>query len=496
MVVKQGEVKDLPQQGAAAAAGIDLDRLVEDFTILAADYADLDFSAPYGRLDIRRRVPDITAVRIELLWPTKAALQLCSVVIDADGLDDPVAQTVRTMSSTADENFAEMLAEGKMLGAKGRTTTVRSGWEDRPWLQFDFQQPVDLRRIRLRNAGGVGPGASSTRLRGTQVLVQTADGWWHTIYDGWQREREFQQLVEREYGGSLLTRSLATTAQRRFAALDRLRRPAETDDQQGTREQQGKQEQQGRQGQRVKAELVKILAGIQIGTYNTLKVYQDLNKVGLSHDEVAHLQQLVTQKLLSRRQLEFNLHGLRRTFRFWSENEKRRYLQFAVDVTESLQEMNGHACLGFGSVFAVVRDHEFLSHDDDLDVIVGFEPGEADNLAQARELVKKWLTRHGFKVVGSYVSHTWVYPPWGGPKVDVFVGLFEGDSIAWYPGRRGQLTRDIVFPASKRELMGIDCPVPNDPELYLERVYGPGWATPDPHFRHAWKRSEWSDIEK
>lgn len=452
--------------------GVDLERLVDSFVDLAEDYHDLDFSSPYGRLDLRRRIPEVTKLRIELLWPTKTELQLASVLIDADGLDDPVSQTVRRTSSVWNDAFAAKLERGDLFGPKRRSATVRTSWEDRPWLEIGFDGPVDLRRVRLRNAGGVGPGASSTRARGIQVLAQTADGWWQTIYDGWQREREFQQLVERQYAGSPLRRSLATALRRRRG------RPSSEDD------------------HRTEAELVKILTGIQIGTYNTLKVFKDLNPVGLPSEQVAHFQRLVTDKVLARRQLEFNLHGLRRTFRFWSEEEKRRYLQFTVDVTNCLRELNGNACLGFGSVFAVIRDQEFLGHDDDLDVVIGFDPSEASTLAAGRELVKQWLTKHGYKVVGNYTSHTWVFPPWGGPKIDAFVSIFEGDSIAWYPGRRGSLSRDIMFPPQERALMGVDCPVPRQPELYLERVYGPGWASPDPHYRHPWKRSEWSDIEK
>ena len=451
---------------------IDLEGLVDDFVELAEGYSDLDFSAPYGRLNVTRQVPDVTCLRIELPWPNKTELQLASVLIDADGLDDPVAQTERRMSSAWSDEHAELLQRGDLFKPKRRQAAVRTKWEDRPWLEIEFKQPVDLRRLRLRNIGGNGPGGSSTRVRGIHVLVRTTDGWWTTIYDGWQREREFLQKVERKYSGAPLARSLETKVRRR------LNRPATPQD------------------HRVEGDLIKILASMQIGTYNTLKVFKDLNRVGLSLEEVAQLQRLVTDKILAKRQMEFNLHGLRRTFRFWSEAEKRRYLEFTVDVANCLRKLNDNVCLGFGSVLAVVRDHELLPHDDDLDVIIGFDPDQAATLAEGRELVKKCLTDNGFKVVGNFTSHTWVYPPWGGSKIDAFVSIFEGDSIAWYPSRRGTLTRDVMFPPSEQALMGIDCPVPRQPEAYLEGVYGPGWATPDPHYRHPWKRSEWSDLEK
>jgi hypothetical protein len=51
-----------------------------------------------------------------------------------------------------------------------------------------------------------------------------------------------------------------------------------------------------------------------------------------------------------------------------------------------------------------------------------------------------------------------------------------------------------MFPTTERPLLDIACPVPHDPELYLERVYGAGWRQPDPGFTHAWDPAEYQDL--
>ena len=449
---------------------VDLERLVDEFVELTADFSDLDFRAPYGRLDMKTWIPDVNCLRIELQWPLGTELQLASVLLSANGLDDPVADTIRRASSTWDEGFAAMLENGDLFEQRRSTAAVRTKSEVRPWLEIEFTAPVDLKRVRLRNVGGQGAWGSNTWTRGIQILVRTSDGWWSTIYDGWEREREFQHRVELKFGGRLATRAIETKVRRRLGR-ERTAGP-----------------------HYVEGDLVRIVAGIYIGIYNNLQIFRDLQRLELSHEEIARFQQLITDKLLRRRRMEFNPHGIRRTFRFWSKDEKVQYLQFAVDVVGYLRELNDNVCLGFGSVLSIVRDRKLIPHDDDLDIIIGFEPKQASSITDGLQLVRRCLRRNGLKVSANYMGHLWAYPPWGGPKVDVFVSIFEGDSIAWYPSRRGTLTRDIVFPAAQRSLMGIQRPVPRRPKAYLEKVYGPGWVSPDPSHQHPKMANEWIDI--
>ncbi len=309
----------------------------------------------------------------------------------------------------------------------------------------------------------------AVRARGIQVLVRTADGWWTTIYDGIDRERELRAAVERHFAGRPITRRLEQTVRRR------LNRPT------------------NRPPSIIEADLVRVMTSIQLRDYQN--VFRDIDRIKLPLDEMSEFRDIVSDKIVSGRQMEWNIHGIKRSFRFWSDREKQDYLGFAVDVINCMKQLNDNVCFGFGSVFSVVRDHDLIPHDDDLDVLIGFDPHEATSLSQGLGLLEECLRDGGFVVTGSFTSYRWVFPPGGdGPKLDAFVGLFEGDRISWYPGKRGALTREMMFPASHRPLLGHDCAVPRQPEQYLEQVYGPDWATPNPHFRHTWKRREYADI--
>lgn len=442
---------------------VDFERLVDGFVRIADDFADLGFLDRGGTLDLRRRVPGVTSLRIEL--PGDEYLNLVSVIIDADGLDDPRGQITATASSVLRGTYATALEEGRLVDPQNTELALLTKSEHKPWVEFNFDHPVDLRRVTVRNRND----EYSIRCRGIQVLVRTEDGRWSTIYDGVQREREFIRAVERRYGGDQVSRDPR-------AMLRRLRgkRPVGPADPVG-------------------ADVVRMLTSIQLRDYPN--VFKDLARIDLADDEVAKLRTLISDKIVSGRELEWTTHGIKRSFRFWSEQEKKDYLSFANEVINCLRQLNDNVCFGFGSVLAVVRDHELIPHDDDIDLLIGFEPTQASSLAEARAVVKEFLTDAGYVVTGKYTSLHWVFPPGrAGQKVDVFVGLFEGEAISWYPARRGALTRSMMFPTRHLELLGQDCAVPHDPEQYLEQIYGPGWRTPDTQFRHPWNRAEYLDI--
>jgi hypothetical protein len=99
----------------------------------------------------------------------------------------------------------------------------------------------------------------------------------------------------------------------------------------------------------------------------------------------------------------------------------------------------------------------------------------------------------GYEVTGGFAAHRHVRRP-GRKRVDVFVGIFEGETVSWYPGARGRLTREIVFPPGTATLLGVTCTIPARPDVYLERLYGEGWRVPDPYFSHRWDLSAYADV--
>ncbi|HEY9293422.1 MAG TPA: hypothetical protein VIP98_19265 [Microlunatus sp.] len=448
---------------------IDVSAVVEQFATVSGNFDDLEFLNIGGVLEVPKTVPSVTTIRIEV--PGVTSLELASVLIEADGLADPVAQSTVRASKAASPEFAKVLRSKRLLDperAQGPDSElgICTQQQDRPSVSIVFDQPVDLHKITIRNRHD----HDAIRARGIQVQVRTVDGWWTTIYDGLSRERELVRDVQQHFSGRLLSRRLRETARRRFG------RPAapEPVPQLG--------------------DLVRVLTSIQLRDEAKV-IFRDLDRIGLSAEQVSEFRYLVSEKIVSRRQQEWNIHGIKRSFRFWSEREKDEYLGFAVDVIDCLRELNENVCFGFGSVLSVVRDHELIPHDDDLDVIIAFEPEQAATLAEGRALIKHCLEAKGFVVTGNFTSYHWVFRPDGrGQKLDAFAGIWEGDKIAWYPGKRGMLTRDMLFPVEHRPLLGRDCAIPRQPETYLEQIYGPDWQTPNPHFRHTWRRAEYADL--
>jgi hypothetical protein len=447
---------------STAARTLDLPRLIEDFASLVdSSFPDIGFTRSGGEIEVRRRIPAVTCVRFEL--PKIEYLHLATVIIDADGLDDPIRQTTRTMSSVWND-YDQTLQQGILFDPRNRDKGFHTRKDSYPWMEIEFDQPRDLSGLRIRNVEG----PNSLRERGIQIQVRTADGRQQTIYDGVARERELFAVAER-FGNSdgPLTKIIDTAGR----ILKRSRQPVIHSALPG---------------------LVKVLTQLELRDHSAIRY--SLDRLELTPAQVAEFRSLVNQRHLSRYELEWTSHGVRRSFRFWTPKQQQDYLKFTLDVITALRTITPNVCLGFGSVLSVVRDHVLMPHDDDLDVLIGFDPDQAATHAEGRQLVRDCLQASGYQVTGGMKSYQWIARPSGGPRLDVFIGVFEGERISWYPGKRGALTRAMMFPPGSSEFLGHQVPVPNRPEDYLEQIYGPGWTRPDPNFRHSWQPEQYADI--
>lgn len=420
-----------------------------------SQFPDLSFRDPGSVLDLSETVDSVTALRIDA--PGKDFLRLASVLITADRLTDPVAETTRRMSSVLSSGYEKKLKQGLLFDAENRSTSVHSKEEYGPWLEIDFEHPVDLRHVTVRNrpdrTAPSRPDLAARVAAGIQVRCRTSEGRWELLYDGVERERELVHACSKIYGPVLDAGVVGTEDETRSMS-----------------------------SVNVGADLVEILSTLQLRDYQ-LTLARDLDRVDLSADGKREFRDAVNSQILHQRQLEWIIHGVRRSFRFWSEDEKRQYVDHATQVVDDLTELSPSVCFGFGSVLAVVRDGELIPHDDDLDVIIGFEPEQASTVTEAFKQIEDFLIRKGYTVAGDHHAHRRVSQR-GVKKIDVFAGIFEGDRIGWYPGHRNALHRDTLFPGRSVPFLGRDCLVPRNPEQYLEEIYGPDWQTPDQHFSH------------
>lgn len=214
-------------------------------------------------------------------------------------------------------------------------------------------------------------------------------------------------------------------------------------------------------------------------------------------DQSSHAQALVEANgwLPARFGLEYITHGLKRTFRFWSEQARRDSLLEAVDIVQALRVVSDDACLFGGAALGLEREGRLLSHDDDLDILVVVDRSRYPDLGTALDQIAAVLERSGWVIEGYFFSHLWVKTRSGSaPTLDVFVGIAEGEQISYYPLPRRSLDKARMFPSVRRTLEGVEVPVPRDLVYYLESEYGPQWRVPDADFRLDWDRRPYADL--
>ena len=182
-------------------------------------------------------------------------------------------------------------------------------------------------------------------------------------------------------------------------------------------------------------------------------------------------QDAVNEALLPARGLEWTVHGARRPFRLWTDAEQTTTSGMAhASWTRSDRSPRTRAS-GSGqrwpsSGITMTRRQRPRHHR-------RLRAGRGSTIADGLQRVERHLSGLGYEVSGSFDAHRHVRLP-GRKPVDVFVGLFEGDSISWYPAARGALTGPSCSRPFSAPLLGVTCPIPAQPEVYLERMYGSG----------------------
>ena len=200
-------------------------------------------------------------------------------------------------------------------------------------------------------------------------------------------------------------------------------------------------------------------------------------------------------RLLAKFALETTSHGLKRTFRFWTEVELRSYLEEAVDAASVITELTSTVCLFGGIALGWQRHGSVLAHDDDVDILVALERCRYGNIGDAMEVVARSLEDAGWKIKAYFFNHLWVTTRYDEALTfDVFVGLIEEERVSCYTLPRKGLEAGRVFPAETHLCNGVLVPLPRDLPHYLEVNFGSGWTVPDPNYRPNWDRRRYADV--
>jgi hypothetical protein len=407
---------------------------------VTAQFPELQFLAPSGVLRVPVDTRPLTRLRIEL---PQQFLHLQSIaLVTANGSDAASGATVT--ASSWHGHYAESFDPSRLFDWDNPSgTVVHTDQDDVSWIEVRFRRPVRLTEVRLRNV------ASNTAVRARMVRVVGHSRWGRSevLFDGKQLQKKVRAAAKKHDLGDL-------------------------DPQVRT--------------------LVPVTVNTLLGAYPEAR--KAVKRAELDPDLVKAFRSIVNAELLPSRELLWTIHGPCRAFRYWTTEQQTSYVAFTCEVVEALREITPYVSFGFGAVLAVVRDKALIPHDDDLDIIVAFEPHEAATIAEGLAVVTEALEQRGFSVRGNWSAHRQVGRNGRGKHVDLFVGLFEGDAVSWYPGARGALNRTMMYPTTTAPLLGIDCVIPAHAEDYLAALYGEGWRTPDANFKHRWDRAAYADI--
>ena len=153
-------------------------------------------------------------------------------------------------------------------------------------------------------------------------------------------------------------------------------------------------------------EINKILFSVNTPLFENARIFLE-EMLNRNFNRAAHYARQLDNEVLTRIffrwvcdrfQIDFNAHGAKRTFRFWSNTERQNYLNRALDVINVLRSISDDICLGYGAILGHRREGRLLQHDDDLDVLIGIEAAKDVSLGATLDNIAQVLERSGFRI--------------------------------------------------------------------------------------------------
>ncbi len=133
--------------------------------------------------------------------------------------------------------------------------------------------------------------------------------------------------------------------------------------------------------------------------------------------------------------------------------------------------------LSYGALLGIVRDGQFLEDDNDIDIVIdpGIPPETVSVALVTAGAVQIANIRHGSTVTNQKFWYNDLY-------VDIYYSHVRQGRLVDFSRFSGCV---VLLEHERQETKqithgGVSFRIPNAPETYLKKLYGPGWTTRDP----------------
>ena len=365
---------------------------------------------------------------VRLSLQTEVSFHLDTIeIFNKDGRN--IAPNKSTIISSTYNNEEKYDGRGFVNGKKTGGSGFHTKREVNPWIVIDLMTIRNLDKLVIYNREG----EFFTRALSLKVEVSQDLHSWHLLFDNWSVLKSFQ-------GGN----------------------PSEVE----------------------KA----LLHAMILDPGPSQQLLTKLKKEGL-HDQALEYQACVNE-LLRDKGLALGPHGLMRTFELRSASEKRKV---ATELGTLLHWLNNEfgvpAFISSGTLLGIVRDGQFIAHDDDVDICYISNKSTEEEILDERAQIVTFLQSKKCNIKPSGIAHLWCSTP-GGQNLDIFTGFTEGEYCSMNPISRKEILTSDVLPLKLVKHDGVDLFLPANPERLLEVNYGPGWRKPDPLWSFDWGKAK------
>lgn len=171
----------------------------------------------------------------------------------------------------------------------------------------------------------------------------------------------------------------------------------------------------------------------------------------------------------------------------FNEQQKSQIVRLMYQFNRLLQdELNIQSFITSGTLLGMVREGQFLPHDDDFDMAYISNCTDKTAIVNERQKIFEAVNRStNFNIEERTGGRAAVFVTDENLEFtfDLFAGYRNGECFNEFPLQPDTMLFANIAPVQVAKFYGEDICIPRKPEKLLEVNYGPGWKVPDPSFR-------------